>query len=176
MRPFGSQKLDQSLLRRFRQRLDKIKALPSRGPSVRQVTAEPSWYLKGYHVIVGLLDEAVGNHLSNWTAECHSHIEGFYETASVDVPLSYEEKRYNDMVVYVSKLIRHVHPLTEACIESADDYYDKLLVYWITWQTPVILAFNALYHMGLCYTYIEDLVGLLVSASLGWEGWQEVGR
>ena len=117
---------------------------------------------------MGLLDEAVGNHLSNWTAECTTHIEGFYQTASVDVPTSYDEKRYHDMITYVSKLIRHVDPLTEACLESADDYYDKLIIYWYTWQTPAILAFNALYHMGLCFTYIEDLVGLILSATLDW--------
>ena len=150
--------------------------LTKKQPKVEQAVVEPAWWLKGYNVIVGILDEAVGNHLSNWTAECHGNITGFYETATAEVPLSYAEKRYHDMVTDVSKLIRHVDPLTESCLESIDDYYEKLLIYWITWQTPVILAFNALYHMGLCVTYLEDLVGLVISHSLDWEGWQEIGR
>ena len=121
--------------------------------------------------MAGFADEAVGNLQSPWTDACYGNAVGLYTTAAVDVPTSYDEERYHDMITGVSKVLRHVHPLALACIESADDYYEKMLVYWETWQTPTILAFNSLYHMGLCYTYIEDMAALIASASLTWEGW-----
>ena len=129
-----------------------------------------------YQVVVGFADEIVGNLQSPWTDDCYGNALGLYYTAAVDVPTSYDDERYHDMIVAVTKVLRHVHPLALACIESADDYYEKMLVYWETWQTPVLLGFNALYHMGDVYTYIEDMVGLIVSPSLNWEGWQEIGR
>ena len=74
-------------------------------------------------------------------------------------------------------LFRYVHPITEACIESADDFYWRLLSYYQMWHDePILILYNSLYHMGDVYTYIEDGVHLAISNSLDWEGWQEIGR
>ena len=93
-----------------------------------------------------------------------------------EVPDDWSDKKWADWILSVSKVIRYVHPIAESCIESADDYYEKLLIYWITWKDPIVIGFNSLYHMGYCYTYIEDLIALIQSAHLDWQGWQEIGR
>ena len=118
--------------------------------------------MKIYHVTVGFADEIVGDIRSHWSIACYKYSREFYDTATIEEPENRNQELWRDWILSITKLIRYVDVITENCIETADDYYDRLKIYYDIWvDTPEIIGFNALYHMGKCYDYIEDADWLL---------------
>ena len=117
-----------------------------------------TWWQKAYQVFVGLADEALSNHESEWTDLCYNHAVGIYETGKFDVPSSFELRDWYALINDVSQLFRRLHPMAAVCIETIDDYWLSMRTYYATWTDPLLLAYNALYHMGACYTAIESVM------------------
>ena len=138
---------------------------------------ELRWWEKGYMITVGFASEIIGDVESHWSTACYHHSRGFWTTLTEEEPQTRRDKLWRDWILTIAKLLRYVDTIAENCIEAADDYYDRLKVYWDVWsKSPELIGFNALYHAGVCYTWIEDTEYLLSEATLNWEGWQEVGR
>ena len=51
--------------------------------------------------------------------------------------------------------------MADSCIETFDDYYNSMKIYYETWTDPILLAYNSLYHMGAIYTSVEIVLLLI---------------
>ena len=84
-----------------------------------------------------------------------------YETSRFDIPDNFKNKEWYAMLLDISSIIKRIDPLADTCIETLDDYYYSMKVYYATWRDPLLLAFNVLYHMGEIYTATENVYYLI---------------
>ena len=98
---------------------------------------------------VGFADEIVGVVKSHWSIACYHHSRGFWITLTEEEPQARRDALWRDWILTIAKLLRYVDTIAENCLETADDYYDRLLVFYNIWMTqPEIIGMNSLYHAG----------------------------
>lgn len=125
----------------------------------------------------GLIIEILADHESDYSDQCHEFALSIYDTARNDMPLHWVDKDWLGLINDINTVFRSIHPMTETCIQTFDDYYNSMVNYYETFTEPMLLVYNILYHLGAIYTAVEEAIRLIKNQEdLSQLGWQEIGR